>query len=117
LRLYGGKYLHKASILCLDYVSKLRLDHKAQMSHILLGFVAYRTCPTQATDLKKYGLALATKLSPPSSIRKANFAFEEVATYKALYDQVVFSYLDFKSNRIKVQILFDVWVKVYICEI
>jgi hypothetical protein len=87
------------------------------MPHILLGFLAYRTCPTPATDLKKYALALGPRSNPPSSIRKANFAFEEVATYKALYDQVVFSYLNFKSNRIKVQILFDVWVKVYICEI
>jgi hypothetical protein len=87
------------------------------MPHILLGFVAYRTCPTQATDLKKYALALGPRLSPPSSIRKADFAFEEVATYKVLYDQVVFSYLDFKSNRTKVQILFDVWVKVYNCKI
>ena len=108
LRLYGGKYLHKASILCLDYVSKLKRSHKAQTPHILLDFLAYRTCPTQAIDLKKYALALGSRLSPPSSIRKADFVFEKVATYKALYVQVVFSYLDFKSNRTKVQILFDV---------
>jgi hypothetical protein len=69
------------------------------MPHILLGFLAYRTFPTQAIDLKKYALALGSKLSPPNSIRKADFAFEEAATYKVLYDQVVFSYLDFKSNR------------------
>ena len=100
--------MHKASILCLDYVSKLRIDHKAEMPHILLGFVAYRTCPTQATDLKKYALALGSRLSPPSSIRKADFVFEEVATYKALYVQVVFSYMDFKSIRTKVQVSFDV---------